>query len=1085
MLRLLLGKDWKALRRKILSEVSGNVAARQEGTVLIVPELISHEMERALCAAAGDTASRYAEVLSFSRLSRAVAEEVGCAGMQCLDNGGRVVAMAAAARQLSSRLKAYAALESKPEFLKELVDAVDEFKRCCITPEELKAAAARTTGSLAQKLEELGLLMESYDSLCAQGRRDPRDQMTWLLERLEDCDYGENHVFYIDGFPDFTRQNLAVLEHLICTSSMVTVALNCDEVDSSLLAFEKPGKTAGELYRIAKRRGVRAEVCCLGSPNDALALTRERLFQGAIPAGAAKDVLHTYRAENIWQETMAAALEAARLIREGCRYRDITLVVTDMASYAGPAEMIFRRMGIPLYQAGTQDILRQSVIATVIAALEAADSDFEPKAMQRYLRSAMSPLDADRCDKLENYVYLWSIRDKQWLAPWTKHPGGFSKEMEKKPLTAKQKAQLEELNALRREIAEPLERLRKSLSDGKPLADQVKGLFRFLEELQMERRLEEQARELDARGAYRQAQIINQLWEILVSALEQMHDVLGQTRWEPEQFRRLLRLLLSQYDVGTIPPVLDAVQMGPISALRCHEAGHLLVLGAGEGSFPGYSGSKGVLTDQERMALRKLDVHLTGGGEEGIQEEFAEIYGVLCGAERSVRVYCSDEQPSYLFSRLSELCGGPEKADVQLEFAMAGKREAGAWFAQQRLPELAEALGAGESCAEILSRQDYRLGDLQRSTLEGLYGRELRLSASQVDTQAECRLLYFLKYGLKAKERKPAQVDPAEFGIFVHAVLEDTVRCVRRQGGFHAVSLEETQSIARESAERYRKERFSALESARVQTMMTRNQRELTMIVEELWRELHEGQFQPVGEEVSFGEDGTLPWIQIPGASMKAALQGKIDRVDAWQGPGSPYFRVVDYKTGQKALDLCDVTQGVGLQMLLYLFALEQSGDAFFGTRCYPAGVEYFPARAPYLPVKGDADGSELQKKRHKAWQRSGMLLNDGKILEAMEPEDVKKKVLQDAFRADRAQLRKLESYVFGLLTDTVNDIASGDVTPDPYTRGTSFDPCTFCPYGAVCHPEQNARRRNFEKIDEKRFWETVETAEKEGKHHG
>ena len=183
--------------------------------------------------------------------------------------------------------------------------------------------------------------------------------------------------------------------------------------------------------------------------------------------------------------------------------------------------------------------------------------------------------------------------------------------------------------------------------------------------------------------------------------MEQMHDVLGQTRWEPEQFRRLLRLLLSQYDVGTIPPVLDAVQMGPISALRCHEAGHLLVLGAGEGSFPGYSGSKGVLTDQERMALRKLDVHLTGGGEEGIQEEFAEIYGVLCGAERSVRVYCSDEQPSYLFSRLSELCGGPEKADVQLEFAMAGKREAGAWFAQQRLPELAEALArtAGMSCA--------------------------------------------------------------------------------------------------------------------------------------------------------------------------------------------------------------------------------------------------------------------------------------------------------------------------------------------------------------------------------------------------
>lgn len=37
--------------------------------------------------------------------------------------------MAAAAKNLSSRLKAYAAVETKPEFLTGLIDAVDEFKR--------------------------------------------------------------------------------------------------------------------------------------------------------------------------------------------------------------------------------------------------------------------------------------------------------------------------------------------------------------------------------------------------------------------------------------------------------------------------------------------------------------------------------------------------------------------------------------------------------------------------------------------------------------------------------------------------------------------------------------------------------------------------------------------------------------------------------------------------------------------------------------------------------------------------------------------------------------------------------------------
>ena len=57
-------------------------------------------------------------------------------------------------------------------------------------------------------------------------------------------------------------------------------------------------------------------------------------------------------------------------------------MVTDLAAYAGPVGLIFRRMGIPLYQAGTEDILQKSVIATVLSAVEAC-GDLEPKAMQK------------------------------------------------------------------------------------------------------------------------------------------------------------------------------------------------------------------------------------------------------------------------------------------------------------------------------------------------------------------------------------------------------------------------------------------------------------------------------------------------------------------------------------------------------------------------------------------------------------------------------------------------------------------------------------------------------------------------------
>ena len=256
MLTLVYGTDWTANREYILKLLADDVSARRPGRILIVPELISHDTERMLCAAAGDTCSRYAEVLSFSRLTRRVCDWAECGLEECLDEGGRFVAMAAAARQLHSKLKAYASLETKPEFLTGLLDAIDEFKRCCISSADLLAASKSTEGAFAQKLEELSLILEAYEAVCQQGKRDPRDQLTWGLEKLQECDFAESHVFYIDGFPDFTMQNMAVITYLIVHAPNVVISINCDRPGSENLSFEKAGDTAGKLLRIAQQNEV-------------------------------------------------------------------------------------------------------------------------------------------------------------------------------------------------------------------------------------------------------------------------------------------------------------------------------------------------------------------------------------------------------------------------------------------------------------------------------------------------------------------------------------------------------------------------------------------------------------------------------------------------------------------------------------------------------------------------------------------------------------------------------------------------------------------------------------------------------------
>ncbi len=1075
MLHMLLSTDWTAGRDTIMNRISSDVKNRKGNRILIVPELISHEMERRLCASAGNTASRYAEVLSFTRLARRVSESMGNAARECLDNGGRLVAMAASARQLSSRLKAYASVETKPEFLSGLIDAIDEFKRCCISPEDLQYAAIQSEGSLAQKLEELSLLMETYDALCSRGKRDPRDQMTWLLEQLKDGTFGEEHTFYIDGFPDFTRQNLAILEHLIQVSPSVTVSLNCDSVDSPMLAFEKAGDTARQLLKCAQRAGVEVDIQYLPAHKVPLEPLRKYLFQGPIPKGVLKGYLHVRKAKTPYQECMDAADHVFNLVANGCRYRDISLVCTDLAVYQPLISLVFDRFHIPVYQTGKEDILQKSVIATVLTALEAALTGFDQRNVFRYLRSALSPLDPDICDLVENYAVIWAIRGQKWEQEWVNHPEGLSGVWSEEAYT-----QLNLLNQGRTCAIDPLKRLYKRFRDAKCIRDQVLAVYGFMEEIDLEQRLAQMAEEMDAAEDNRSAQILNQLWDILVSALEQMYDVLGETYWENEHFTRLFKLLLSRYDVGTIPPVLDAVQMGPVSAMRCNQQKHLIVLGAEEGKLPGYSGSSGVLTDYERVTLRELGVPLTGGAAEGIQAEFAEIYGVFCGATQSVQVYCSGEQPSFVFRRLSDLAGSVMEVEDTLGFARADQFEAGVLLSKWNGYDEAVELGLQDHYRDAVTHRDHSLGKVTPENIRKLYGSTLNLSASQIDTQAECRLSYFLKYGLRAKERKEAAIDPAEFGTYVHDVLENTAAEIKTLGGFHNVTLDQTMEIAHRYSEAYAAQRFSQLESERVKYLFNRNIQELDMVVEELWRELKDALFEPVGFEVSFGNQQELPPIAIPNDKMNAILRGFVDRVDVWQTYGSSYYRVVDYKTGRKEFDYCDVFNGVGLQMLLYMFALRHSGYDALGEHPVPAGVQYFPARAPYITQTSRPTEEKAEKDRSQQWKRQGLLLEDEAVLNAMAPAADEKN--KGSELASREQMNQLKGYIFKVLAAMVEDIASGNVDPDPYTRGDSHNACRFCPYGTICHKQTVAGRRNYKTMKRDRFWEEID---KEMDSHG
>lgn len=1077
MLTLLLGTDWTANRDAVLDMLAQDVIQQRKNRILIVPELISHDTERRLCMAAGDTASRFAEVLTFTRLAKRVSDAVGFGAPECLDNGGRLVAMASATRQLHSKLKAYAAVETQPAFLTGLLDAVDEFKRCCISPKDLYSASQKSEGSLAQKLEELSLILEAYDSLCARGKQDPRDQMTWLLEHLEDSDYAKNHVFYIDGFPDFTRQHTAILQHLIKESENVVISLTCDDLDTTEPAFEKAAQTAGEILRIALLAGVQTKILKIPAKEKLVKQVLPTLFQGRITGNEQlSGTLKVCHLDSVYSECHAAAERIVDLVQSGCRYRDIGIVCTDMSVYANTVDMVMSRYHIPVYQSGTEDILDKTVITTVLSAIDAVVDGYEQSDVLRYLKSALSPLMITECDRLENYAVIWSISGNRWNETWENHPEGLGAYW-----TDADREHLRWLNEIREKAIAPLFNLGLRMKNASTLGQMVAAVYDFLQDIQLNARLLALAEQMDREGDLRNGQILNQLWEILLSALEQLEDMLGDTHWDAQIFTKLLKLLLSQYDVGTIPAVLDAVTVGPVSAMRCQQTRHLLVLGADEGSFPAYSGSAGILSDQERTALRQLGVPLTGGAMEGLQAEFADIYGVFCGAEESIYVSASGSQPSYLYRRLCDLVGG-ETVCKPLGVSFVNPVEAGAYLSRYNDKETASAFGIDDIFHRLQSAGEHALGEMSDKTVEKLYGSKIRLSASQVDKLADCRLAYFLDYGLNLKERKQATIDPAEFGTYVHAVLEKTGRKVMELGGFHKVSLADTLNIAEAFSQEYMLERFSQLDSKRISYLFQRNAHELAMVVTELWEELQESSFEPVEFELAFGSNARMEPITVNGKTMSAELRGFVDRVDVWNENGQAYYRVVDYKTGKKDFDYGDIFNGLGLQMLLYLFALEEKGESLLGNHPVPAGVQYFPARAPVVAVDGKVEDAEAQQAREKLWKRKGLLLEDEAVLAAMEPAEKPKRLDYSRKKdgsisgelASREQLKLLKGYVFALLAKMVDDISSGNVEPNPYTRGSRHNACTYCPYGKICHDATVLGRRNYAAMSAQKFWEEI-----------
>lgn len=1073
MLTVLMGRAKTGKSDTVLRRMAELGDSSQQ--ILLVPEHASHQAEVDLCRACGPTASRHAEVLSFRRLSDRVLAITGGIAQVTLDAGGKLLTLQKALMEVMPSLTVYRRPSQKSAFLQQLLDLFDELRCYEVSPENLYTQAQDIQGATHDKLCDLSLLYGAYEARLQRPGMDARDRMTKLCDSLEDSGYACGKDIFIDGFTYFNAQERRALSVLLRQARSVTVTL-LGELDSREEIFEASLKTLGQLRRLAEQERCPVEIQVLKRWDDTALGHVERYFFGDnVPFEEDSSAVRIREADNVFSEVEQTAADILRLVAAGkCRYRDITVAARNMGDYEGVIETVFERYGIPAYLSRRSDILEKPVLSLLTGVLAAIGNGYEYEDMFRWLKTGLAGLTAAECDELENYVLKWEVHGQMWLrdVDWTENPEGYGA-----PWNEERQARLERVNELRRRVRGPLLALAEGLKAGETAREKVDSLYSFMETLGLQDALENQMKAQAEAGRLQDAEETAQLWDILCGVLDQFVEILGDEPMSLDEFTRLFRQVVTQYSVGTIPVSLDQVSVSEVTRNDRHTDKYLFLLGANDHVLPDPGQSGGILNDDDRDELAQRGIELAPTGMDRMSIELQNLYAALAQPTDGLTVSYpvsdvsgAELRPAFVIDRLRSLFPAVkiEKEFNDKEYRLtasipaleaAGQRPEGAlwrYFAEN--PQFADRLAAMERAASI------KRGGLSRSAVRALYGDRVSMSASRLERMRSCHFAYFMEYGLKAKPRTPAAFDAPQIGTFLHFLLENVTRDVLGMGGFAEVDAEELHKLVRKYIDLYvEKELHNFQErNARFKYLFARLRNTAYAVIDQVAEELRHSDFIPLEFELSFGDNGTLPAVVVSEPDAELRVGGKVDRVDGWVKDGKLYLRVVDYKSGKKAFDLSAVKMGLDIQMLLYLFTLQKEGKAHFGHEIEPAGVLYLPARDEILSMERNIPPEKLASERQKQLKRSGLLLAEPAVLEAMEHDSLREphylplRVSRDGSLsgsiASAAQLGKLGKYVEKLLHQIAAEIRQGNIDADPCCHSEDDSFCQYCDWADACH---------------------------------
>lgn len=1086
MLNFIIGVKNSGKTRKAHS-VLGECVAKGEGAVIIVPKQFTFDTDKGLLSLLGPKAACEIEVLSFSRLCHVAVSNYGGIKKPVAGQGMREIFMSNAIDSLRDRLTVYAKQKNEIALVTGMLREVDEMKNSGITADDLEKSAEKVADKvLRNKLLETALIYRTYGALISQSYFDDGDMLEKVCEILAPTDFFDGKTVVIDGFKSFTQPEYKLIELMLRKAKNVYVTLCCDSIDSvsDTGAFACVGKTARKLRLVAGNAGVgTGESIC--TQRDASEFSPEmlhlekNLYKTDFTAFEKEtDKVSIIQADTVESECDAVARKIKALIREGdYRCRDIAVVYRKDEKYEKGIKASLKKYDLPVFEDRRQPVKNQPLISYVRNLLLIMSEGFKTDYIFRLVKTGLCALEENEISEIENYVFTWDITGKKWLSDFTGNPEGFGGSFGER-----EKERLEKINETRRKITEPLAALKEVFHEatGKKCAELI---YFYLRENGADEALKSYAVALQEKGFTELAVEQEQVWDILMTALDEIAGALGEVSVTPKRFCELFELVMAGKTLGKLPDGYDEVCVCNADRILTKSAKAVFAVGMNSGVFPLEQKDNSLFSGYEKKKL--LDADLTIG-EDVKDLTLSERFICYCTLASASEFLClsystssgaSDKlTESECVSSLRKIFSGCKTVNVLTQsFSELIESEQSAFEMMAKLwhsdTDEAESLRAYFSenekykhrlaaVSRAASQEDFAFND--KSISKKLFGENMYFSASQMEVYSKCPFMYFCRYGVKAKARPKAALDAAMGGTVVHYVLE-MILSEHKGRDFLELSAEQIDSEIRFHLGEYMRLYMGESEemSVRFNYLYSRMYKILSHLFDRLVAEFNDSDFEPCDFELTIGRNEIVKPFKVQLRQGSVELIGQIDRVDKMDADGKRYIRIVDYKTGAKTFNLSDVFYGMNMQMLLYLVSIWRGGTEFY-ENITPSGILYFPARLAAVNVERSDDEETRKKKRMLAGKMNGMLVLDGDS-DCAEAMDKSKKAIFIPVSFDSKtgavkgnfitleQLRKLGEMMDGIIEEMGNSLHDGIVPARPIYGPEHGETCQWCDYSEVC----------------------------------